>query len=61
VEWQDWESKDIVGRELYDFKDDSFEISNIAEVEKNSHVILKLSEQLARGWQSGLPIKNNQK
>ena len=34
VEWQDWESKDIVGRELYDFKDDSFEISNIAEVNK---------------------------
>lgn len=61
VEWQDWESKDIVGRELYDFKDDSFEISNIAEVEKNRHVLLKLSEQLARGWQSVLPAKNNQK
>ena len=61
VEWQDWESKDVVGRELYDFKDDSFEISNIAEVEKNSHMILKLSEQLARGWQSVLPARNNQK
>ena len=60
VEWQDWESKDIVGRELYDFKDDLFEKRNVADEEENRPVILKLSEQLARGWQSVLPTKNNQ-
>jgi len=60
VEWQDWESKDIVGRELYDFKDDCFEKRNVADEEENRPVILKLSEQLAKGWQSVLPTKNNQ-
>jgi iduronate 2-sulfatase len=61
VEWQDWKSKDIVARELYDFKDDPFEISNVAGEEKNRPVIVELSERLARGWQSVLPAKNNQK
>ena len=59
VEWQDWKSKDIVDRELYDFKDDPFEISNVAGEEKNRPVIVELSERLARGWQSVLPAKNN--
>ena len=57
VEWQDWKSKDIVGRELYDFKDDPFEISNVAGEEKNRPVIVGLSERMARGWQSVLPDK----
>ena len=61
VEWQDWKSKDIVARELYDFKDDSFEISNVAGDEKNRPVIVELSERLARGWQSVLPAKSKQK
>ena len=57
VEWQDWKSKDIVSRELYDFKDDPFEISNVAGEEKNRPVIVELSERMARGWQSVLPDK----
>ena len=57
VEWQDWKSKDIVSRELYDFKDDPFETSNVAGEEKNRPVIVELSERLARGWQSVLPDK----
>jgi hypothetical protein len=57
VEWQDWKSKDIVSRELYDFKDDPFETSNVAGEEKNRPVIVELSERMARGWQSVFPDK----
>ncbi len=63
VEWQEWESKKVVARELYDHDTDPHEMHNLANETEHAGTIGELSELLRRGWQSALPeapIRENQ-
>lgn len=56
VQWQDWESKKIVARELYDHDSDPHEARNVAAQAKHSDAIPELAGMLERGWKSVLPV-----
>ena len=55
VEWQDWESKQVVARELYDHDSDPHEARNVVADSKHAETVQKLSEMLDGGWRSVLP------
>jgi iduronate 2-sulfatase len=55
VEWRDWESKQVVARELYDHDSDSHESRNVAVQPKYADAIRELAEMLDGGWRSVLP------
>lgn len=63
VEWQEWESKNVVARELYDHETDPHEMQNVAEETQHTGTVKQLAELLRRGWKSALPeaqVQENQ-
>ena len=57
VEWQDWKTKEIVARELYDHDSDAVESKNLAAQPQHSETIEELSRVLQRGWTSAIPLQ----
>ncbi len=55
VEWREWESKQVVARELYDHDSDLHETRNVATLPKHAEAIRELAELLDSGWKSALP------
>jgi len=50
IEWQDWESKQVVARELYDLASDPQETRNIAGIAKHKAAVEEMSQILSAGW-----------
>jgi iduronate 2-sulfatase len=57
VEWRDWKTKAVMASELYDHVSDAMESKNLATQPKHADTLKKLSEALAGGWKSALPIQ----
>ncbi|MBP89505.1 MAG: iduronate-2-sulfatase [Planctomycetaceae bacterium] len=55
VEWQDWKSKKVVARELYDHDSDPHESRNVAAQAKYAETNRELARTLKGGWKSVLP------
>ncbi len=55
VEWRNWESQQILARELYDHQNDPHETSNLASRAGHQNTLKTLSKLLADGWQAVLP------
>ncbi|MGD9127020.1 MAG: sulfatase [Planctomycetia bacterium] len=62
VEWYEWDLEKektgkLVGRELYDEKNDSQENVNVADAPENAATVKKLAAQLKAGWKAARPEK----
>ena len=57
VEWQNWKTKAVVARELYDRHIDPDEMENLADDASVQSVVDRLAKRLANGWKSALPQK----
>ena len=55
VEWQDWESKHVVARELSDRKTDPDEMRNLADETRYAATVEELAQVLGGGWKSASP------
>ena len=55
VEWRDWDSKQVLARELYDHDSDPHETRNVAAQRECAEVIRDLAGLLESGWKSVLP------
>lgn len=55
VEWRDWESGEVVARELYDEERDPEEMINQAANPEFAAVLTDLEGQLTAGWQKAVP------
>ena len=55
VKWREWETRDVVARELYDHKTDPHEMNNVASDPIRAATIKELEQILASGWRSALP------
>ena len=55
VEWREWETKQVVARELYDHATDPHEMRNIADHREHAATVETLAGLLDRGWKSVLP------
>ena len=55
VEWRDWESQQVVARELYDHPSDPHETRNVATNRNHAAALQHLSGLLDSGWKSVLP------
>ena len=56
VEWRNWESKQVLARELYDHQEDPHETRNLADHATHQETLKTLSKLLTNGWQAALPI-----
>lgn len=56
VEWQDWDSKKVVARELYDHDSDPSESCNLAGLPEHTIVVKELAQTLAAGWKDVPPL-----
>jgi hypothetical protein len=55
VQWQNWETKVVVARELYSLRDDPHEMKNIVNDADAKAVVARLAKRLAKGWKDALP------
>ena len=55
VEWVDWNSRNVLARELYDEQRDPHETQNLAMLSAYQHTVKELGNLLARGWQAARP------
>lgn len=55
VEWREWETRQLVARELYDHAEDPHEMHNIAEQPGQSAVVRRLADVLEAGWPAAVP------
>ena len=55
VEWQNWKTKAVVTRELYNLRDDPHEMKNVAGEAWAASVVTRLAKRLAKGWKAALP------
>jgi len=60
VEWRDWETRNIVARELYDYRLDPNEDSSVVDEPDQAAVVQELSQLLSTGWQAALPSENDE-
>lgn len=49
VEWRDWQTKNVIARELYDHASDPHESQNIAQQTEHTKTVSRLAEMLKRG------------
>jgi iduronate 2-sulfatase len=57
VEWRDWESGEVLARELYDHESDAAESKNLANNPEYAGTLTTLAEVLAKGWRGALPLE----
>ena len=50
IEWQDWNTKEVIARELYDHHKDAHEMKNLATSPEYKLLIQSFSTQLKAGW-----------
>jgi iduronate 2-sulfatase len=55
VEWREWESQQVVARELYDHDSDPNETRNVANRPRESNTTEELARILSSGWRAALP------
>ena len=55
VEWMNWETKEVVAKELYDHKSDPQENVNIVDWPENREKVDELSALFKSGWRAALP------
>ncbi len=55
VEWQEWTTRKVVARELYDHETDPGEMVNLASRPEHAKTVARLSALLAAGWREALP------
>ena len=55
VEWQNWKTKAVVARELYDHRSDPDEMKNVVGEAQARPVAARLAKRLAKGWKSAMP------
>lgn len=55
VEWREWDTNQVLTRELYDHDADPHETQNVAMQPKYAKEILELADILDRGWKSAQP------
>ncbi|HAY80742.1 MAG TPA: iduronate sulfatase [Planctomycetaceae bacterium] len=60
VEWIDWQTKQVVARELYDHQTDPGESRNVAADPDHVMTLRRLSAQRSQGWRNGLPDRTQQ-
>ena len=55
VEWRDWQTQDVVARELYDHRRDADETINLAGDPAMRATVATLSVILKQGWRAARP------
>jgi iduronate 2-sulfatase len=55
VEWREWESKQVIARELYDHNSDPHETRNVVNHPERAETTEKLAQILLNGWKAALP------
>jgi len=55
VEWQEWETKKVVARELYDHESDPHETRNVAGQSNYAEAVEQMERVLENGWRAALP------
>jgi iduronate 2-sulfatase len=55
VEWRQWDSKNVLARELYDHETDPHEMYNIASQPPHIRSANRLAKILSEGWKAALP------
>ena len=55
VEWREWDTKEVVARELYDHQTDPAESRNVADDSRYASTTRDLAARLAAGWRAALP------
>ena len=55
VEWQEWETKKVIARELYDHSSDPHESRNIAGQPDHKQTVMRLADLLKRGPKAQQP------
>ena len=55
AEWQNWKTKAVVARELYDHRSDPDEMKNVVGEAQARPVAARLAKRLAKGWKSAMP------
>jgi arylsulfatase A-like enzyme len=55
VEWQEWDTKKVVARELYDHHGDAGEMVNVASRKGREATVAELSKLLGAGWRAAVP------
>ncbi|MCK5174794.1 MAG: sulfatase-like hydrolase/transferase, partial [Planctomycetes bacterium] len=55
VEWRQWDTGNVLARELYDHSQDVDEMTNIADNPEYKDIISKLGNVLKMGWKAVLP------
>jgi len=55
VEWQEWHSKKVLARELYDHDSDPHELINLANRPNHAEVVQEMAGKLGAGWRAALP------
>jgi len=58
VEWQEWQTKKVVARELYDHATDPRESRNIANEPTHSETMMRLAAILEAGPEAVVPAQN---
>jgi arylsulfatase A-like enzyme len=56
--WQNWETKQLAARELYDHSVDPDEDSNVAERAEYAMVVAELESRREAGWPAALPSRS---
>ncbi|MFP6763704.1 MAG: sulfatase [Planctomycetaceae bacterium] len=57
VEWREWNSGDILARELYDHRTDPGEMQNLAAHPGHDQSLRQMAQILAAGWKSVQPVE----
>ena len=55
VQWQNWRTKGVVARELYNLIDDPHEMKNIVNEKGSKLIVARMNKRLGDGWKAALP------
>lgn len=57
IEWHDFKTGEVKGKELYNHQTDPDELNNIVNAPANNSLVNELKQKLAAGWQKAVPAK----
>ena len=55
VEWREWDSQQVIARELYDHATDPAEMRNVVHESGSTEAVQRLAQTLSKGWKGALP------